>query len=142
MDRKEVIAFLQGEIKRLREEIHINKLIKKKRFYTLSKVEAITNEDVEDFIRADCLMLNDKEIPEGGCAAVVVWLACCKNDKDEYFFEDKEQFAHRLAREAGPFGKNVAVQMLTGTNICEMLKQQLYTDKYAKEYDDKYGTAN
>ena len=140
MKRKGVVAFIQKEAKRLRGEQHIDDLIKANRFEELSMVECQTVKEVNSFFDFQYLKLKDEEISEGNCAAVTIWLASCANDCNENLFEDMESFAHRLAKEAGPFGKNVAFQMFEGW-LWDICSEDFFSDQYAKKYEEMYGIA-
>lgn len=138
MDREDVVLFIRKEAKRLREEEHIDDLIKSKRWDELSKVACQTVKGVTDYVCDYSLELQDDEIPEGACSAMAIWFASCAIDDNTYLLEDVESFAHRWASEAGSFGKNGAVQILDGNEFFEICSEDFYTDKFAEEYDEKY----
>ncbi len=142
MGRKEVVSFIQNEAKRLREEQHIDDLIKAKSWDKLSKVAFQTTKGVSDYISEESLSLQDDEIPEGDCSAIAMWFASYAIDYNSNLVEDVESFAHRWAEEAGDFGKNGAVQILDGNEFYEICSEDFYTDKYAEEYDEQYSTVD
>ena len=138
MPIKEVVAFIQQEVKRLREEEHLDDLVKANRFDELKQLECRINKPVHDFLYAGCLYLQDEEIPEGACAAIAIWFATCTDESNEHLFADKEGFAYRMAREEGLLGKNLAVQMLDGADLYEIDEEEFFSDHYVQEFDEKY----
>lgn len=139
MGRQKVVAFIQSEIKRLRQEQHIDDLIKANCFEELSMVKCQTVKAVSDFWIDEKLQLTDEEIPLGGCSAIAIWVATCTTGYNEDFFADSKCFAHRWAKEAGAFGKSGAFQMLDGEDLCDIYAKDFFSDKYAQKYDGMYG---
>lgn len=139
MQREEVVAFIRKETKRLREQEHLDDLVKANRFDELSQLECQITISIRDFFDCDYLYLKDEEIAEGDCMATVIWCATCADDKNENLFENVERVACRLAKKAGPMGKNVAALMLDGYNLYDIHLKELFSDQYASEYDEKYG---
>lgn len=137
--RKETIGFIQKEVRRLKEEEKIADLIKATRFDELAAIECRISSKVQSFVTTKCLELSDKEIEEGSCVALAIWLRCCVNLSDSYIFKDSDKFAYRLAEEGGDFGKNVAVQMLDGLDLCDIAMEEFFTTRYAEQYDGQYG---
>lgn len=140
MERQEAVKFIQKETKRLREEEHIDDLFKANRSEELAAVECHTSKKFSDFLmKSDYeLMLTDEEIAEGSCMATAMW-GTSSYLNNAQLFTDVEHFAHRLAREAGDPGKNVAAQMLDGEELFDIPSEDFFSTKYAEEYDEKYG---
>ena len=139
MEREEVVAFIEKETKRLREQEHLDDLVKANRFDELSQLECQITMSVRDFFDCDYLHLKDEEIAEGDCMATAIWCATCADDKNKNLFDNEERVARRLAKEAGPMGKNVAALILDGYKLYDIQLQEFFSDQYASKYDEKYG---
>lgn len=130
--------FLKEEIRRLVDDEHVVDLFKKKRAKKLRSVKCMTNKAITDYINDNLkIRLSDEEIPEGGCVAIVVWGAS-SFAYNEQLFANVKSFAHRLAKEGGPYGKSIAFQILNGVELYDIESKDLFSDKFAKEYDEKY----
>ncbi len=138
MEREAVVTFIQQETKRLREEEHLDDLVKANCFDELKQLECRIIKPVSDFIREEGLWLEDKEIQEGNCTATAIWFAICTHERNEYLFINEEKFAFRMAREEGLLGKNLAAQMLDGADLYEIDEEDFFSDRYVKEFDEKY----
>mgnify|MGYP001130382750 CR=1 FL=1 len=139
MERYEAVKFFRKEIKRLVEEEHVVDLFQKNCAEELAAVECRITKAVMEYMDNDDIMLTDEEIPEGGCAALALWMtsSCWSNER---LIEDENSFAHRLAKEdAGRYVKNIAYQMLDGEDLCCISEGKFFSDMYAKNYDEKYG---
>lgn len=137
MPREEVVAFINKETKRLREEEHFDDLVKANRFDELKQLEYRISKPVHDFLYQNCLYLRDEEIEEGACFVTATWFASCTEQKNDYLFDNPEQFAYRMAKE-GRLGKNVASLMLDGNDLCEIDEDDYFSDYYVEEFEEKY----
>ena len=138
MRRSEVVAFLNKEAKRLREEEHINELFKKNAVEKLAAIEVRTTKAINDSLyKNDGINLRNEEIPEGNCMAIAMW-ATAEGLWNSDIVLDIDGFAHRLAREAGDYGKNVAAQILDGYDLGDLSAENFFSTKFAKEYDQKW----
>lgn len=138
MERKEAFEFLSKEVRRLIEEEHVNDLFKANCAEELATVECKTTKAFTQFLDDNDIMLTDEEIPEGCCAALALWTtsSCWVND---HLIEDVEKFAHRLAKEAGNYGKNIAYQILREEDLCNISAEDFFSDYYTESYDEEYG---
>lgn len=141
MERKEVVEFIQKEAKRLREDEHIDDLFKAECSEELAVVDCKITKAVSDFLDEEDIMLTDDEIAEGDCAAIAMWASVMFVD-NESLFANVSNFAHRLAKEAGVYGKNIAAQILDGEELCNILSKGFFSDAYAKRYDKVYAVAS
>lgn len=139
MERDEAVKYFQKEIKRLVEDEHVVDLFQKNCAEELAAVECRITKAVTQFLDDNDIMLTDEEIPEGGCAALALWMtsSCWTNDR---LIEDVESFAHRLAKEdAGRYVKNIAYQMLDEEDLCSISTEDFFSDYYIEAYDEEYG---
>ena len=137
MKREEVVAFINKETKRLREEEHFDDLVKANRFDELKQLEYRISKPVHDFLYQECLDLRDEEIEEGACFVTATWFASCTGEQNDSLFKSPEQFAYRMARE-GRLGKNVAALMLDGWDLFEIDNEDYFSDRYVEEFEEKY----
>lgn len=140
MSREEVVEFIQKETNRLRQEEHIDELLKSNDIAKLVSIEIRTTSAISDFLYNDAYIgMLDEEIAEGNCMAVVIW-ARALNVWSWDLVVDLEKFAHRLAREGGGYGKNIAVHMLDGEKeLSSLTTEEFFSTMYTEEYDEKYG---
>lgn len=138
MERKEAFEFLSKEVRRLIEEEHVNDLFKACCAEELAAVECRTTKAFFDFLYNEDIILEDEEIEDGDCVAIALWGASSYVYNDQ-LVADIEKYAHRLAKEGGVYGKNIAFQMLEGTEICDIPTKDFFSDEYAEDYDKKYG---
>lgn len=138
MQREEVVAFIQQEVKRLREEEHLDDLVKANRFEELSQIPCQVIMEVKQFLEEDYLYLQDEEIAEGSCVATAIWAAICTSEINANLFYDENKFAYRMAKESDCLGKNIAVQMLDGAALYEIDEEDFFSDRYVQEFDEKY----
>lgn len=138
MKREEVVAFINKETKRLREEEHFDDLVKANRFDELKQLEYRISKPVHDFLYQEWLILKDEEIEEGACFVTATWFASCTEQKNDYLFDSPEQFAYRMARESGRPGKNVASLMLDGCDLFIIDNEDYFSDRYVEEFEEKY----
>lgn len=139
MEREKVVEFFQKEMQRLVDEEHVVDLFKASCAEKLATVECRINKAVSDYLDGDDIMLSDKEIPEGGCVALALWGTSSSYTNDE-LFENEVSFAHRLAKEGGQYGKNIAAQILDRVALCNIDLEDFFSDEYAEYYDEKYAS--
>lgn len=140
MKREEAVKFFQKEIVRLRDEEHVNDLFKANCAEELASVDCRTTKAISDFFTdyEKGIRLKDEEIAEGDCSAIALW-ATSSFANNEQLVADVEKFAHRLAKEAGVYGKNIAALILDGEELFNIPTEDFFSDEYAKVYDEKYG---
>lgn len=138
MQKQDAKKIFQMEIKRLAEEEHVVDLFKANCAEELAMIDCRTNKAFNDYLvdNGD-ISLSDEEIADGECTAIALW-AASSFAYNEQLIADVEKYAHRLAREGGPYGKNLAAQILDGEQIYQITSKDFFSDKYAKEYDEKY----
>lgn len=142
MNRQQVVEFIFKEAERLNNEEHVVDLAKAGRFEELAAIGCETTREVIEGMSTTYLKLTNENIKEGHCTPIVIWLFTLITDEnDEMFFGDEEvtKFAHRLALEAGKWGKSVAFLILEGEDLCDMNSEEFFSDEYAADYDKKYG---
>lgn len=138
MESEQAVKFFQEEIKRLVDEEHVVDLFKANCAEELATVGCMATKALADFLANNgYISLSNEEIPEGGCVAIALWgassFAC-----NEQLVKDDEKFAHRLAKEGGQYGKNIAAQILDGVELYNIAEEDFFSDKYAEEYDEKH----
>lgn len=131
MERQEVVDFILSEVKRLNEEEHVLDLALNKRYKELSRVECKLSNAINIFLQINDLLLADEEIPDGGYLALAIWI-------NTIWFADvianEEKFAHKLAAEAGDFGKSIAWKVLDGKSVHSIEWEEFYDDSDADKY--------
>lgn len=133
MKREEALTFLNNEIARLRNEEHVNELFRECRAKELSHIECRITKAVLEFLSDNEILLRDDEIADGDCASIALW-AATNPGTFSGFFDDEKKFAHRLAKETGPYGENIAAQIIKGQHLSCIFLEDLFSDKYAEEY--------
>lgn len=139
MDRQQVVEFIFKEVERLNNEEHVVDLAKAGRFEELAAIDCRITQWINNWLY-NALEITDDEIPEGNCAALVVWFASCTSNYNEQLLKDPKKFAYRLAAEAGDWGKSIAYIILEEeTELCEIDTEEFFSDEYAADYDKEYG---
>lgn len=138
MEREQAVKFLKEEIRRLIEDEHVVDLFKTNCAEELAAVGCMTTKALADFLLAEgYISLNNEEIPEGGCVAIALW-GVSSFAYNTQLVEDVDSFAHRLAKEGGQYGKNIAAQILDGVQIYNIAEEDFFSDEHAEEYDEKH----
>lgn len=138
MEREEAVKYFQKEITRLRDEEHVNDLFKACCAEELAAVECRTTKAFSDYLDDNgYISLSDEEIADDECTAIALWGAS-SFAHNEQLVADVEKFAHRVAKNGGQYGKNIAAQVLDGEEIYGITSEDFFSDRYAQEYDEKY----
>lgn len=146
MNRCKAIEIINQEARRLIEKEQLNRWILAERVDKISKIKVHTESELVGFLKkGKYLLLEDDMVSKNYHFAVAMclheYLKKSYSD-DEFFFlnkEEREKFAHQLAKQQGSICKSVAWSMLSSYFLSEMPDKEFYSTSNAHCYDEEYG---
>lgn len=146
MNRDKAIEKINQEARRLIEKECLNRWIMAERVDKIGKIVVHTDPEIVRFLKkGKYLLLQDSMISKNYHFAVAMCLREYSKkaySDDEFIFRDKEEkekFAHQLAKQSGDICKSVAWSMLSSYFLAEMPDEEFYTTSNAQCYDEEYG---